>query len=69
MLTYASLFRCKLRGRCPLNNDWLETWEHFETILEFPAFKGQATLRVGSENPRDGSFEGVDTPVVYGGEC
>jgi hypothetical protein len=50
-----------------LSNDWLETWGHFETSLEFPAFEGQATLRVGSESPRDGSFEGVELPVVYGG--
>jgi len=49
-----------------LSNDWLETWGHFETSLEFPAFEGQATLRVGSESPRDGSFEGVELPVVYG---
>ena len=51
-----------------LSNDWLETWGYFETSLEFPAFEGQATLRAGSESPRDGSFEGVEIPVVYGGD-
>jgi hypothetical protein len=35
--------------------------------LKFPAFKGRATLRVGVASPRDGSFEGVEVPVTYGG--
>ena len=50
-----------------LSNDWTDTWGYFETSLEFPAFEGQATLQVGSGSPRDGSFEGVEVPVVYGG--
>lgn len=50
-----------------LSNDWLDTWGYFETSLGFPAFVGRATLRVGSESPRDGSFEGVEVPVTYGG--
>jgi hypothetical protein len=50
-----------------LSNDWLETWGYFEASLEFPAFEGQAILRAGSESPRDGSFEGVEVPVTYGG--
>jgi hypothetical protein len=49
-----------------LSNDWLDTWGYFETSLEIPAFEGEATLRVGGESPRDGSFEGVEVPVVYG---
>jgi hypothetical protein len=49
-----------------LSNDWAETWGYFEASLEFPAFEGQAILRVGSESPRDGSFEGVEVPVTYG---
>jgi hypothetical protein len=53
--------------RTVLSNDWTETWGYFEASLEFPAFKGLATLRVGSESPRDGSFEGVEAPVTYGG--
>jgi Immunoglobulin-like domain of bacterial spore germination len=51
-----------------LSNDWLDTWGYFETTLEFPAFEGTATLQVGGESARDGSFEGVEVPVTYGGE-
>jgi hypothetical protein len=54
--------------RTVLSNDWTETWGYFEASLEFPAFEGLATLRVGGVNPRDGSFEGVEVPVTYGGE-
>lgn len=50
-----------------MSNDWADTWGYFETSLEFPAFEGQATLQVGSGSPRDGSFEGVEVPVTYGG--
>ena len=50
-----------------LSNDWSETWGYFEASLRFPVFEGRATLRVGSESPRDGSFEGVEVPVTYGG--
>ena len=51
-----------------LSNDWLDTWGYFETTLEFPAFEGTATLRVGGESARDGSFEGVEVSVTYGGD-
>jgi len=51
-----------------LSNDWLDTWGYFETSLEFPTFEGIASLQVGSNSPRDGSFEGVVVPVTYGGE-
>jgi hypothetical protein len=50
-----------------LSNDWTETWGYFEASLELPAFEGQAILSVGSESPRDGSFEGAEVPVTYGG--
>ena len=56
-----------LSRRSVLSNDWAETWGYFETSLGFPVFEGQATLQVGSVSPRDGSFEGVEVPVVYGG--
>jgi hypothetical protein len=56
-----------LLRRTILSNDWTETWGYFEASLEFPAFEGPATLRVGSLSPRDGSFEGVEVPVTYGG--
>jgi hypothetical protein len=51
-----------------LSNDWLDAWGYFEAPLEIPAFEGQATLQVGTESPRDGSFEGVEVPITYGGE-
>jgi hypothetical protein len=51
-----------------LSNDWLDAWGYFDTALEFPAFEGTASLRVGSENARDGSFEGAEVPVTYGGD-
>lgn len=47
-------------------NDWSGTWGYFETTLGFPAFKGEGTLQVGAESPRDGSFEGVQVPVTGG---
>lgn len=50
-----------------LSNDWLDTWGYFETDLEFPVFEGTATLRVGGQSARDGSFEGVELPVTYDG--
>lgn len=56
-----------LLRRTVLSNDWTETWGYFETSMEFLAFEGPATLRVGSLSPRDGSFEGVEVPVTYGG--
>jgi hypothetical protein len=49
------------------SNDWTETWGYFETWLTVPIFQAQANLRVGSNSPRDGSFEGVEVPVTYGG--
>ena len=51
-----------------LSNDWLDTWGYFESTLEFQSFEGMATLRVGGESARDGSFEGVEVPVTYDGE-
>lgn len=56
-----------LARKTVLSNDWAETWGYFETSLEFPAFEGSATLQVGTESARDGSFEGVEVPVTYGG--
>jgi hypothetical protein len=57
-----------LSRRTVLSNDWAETWGYFEAPLEFPAFEGLATLGVGAESARDGSFEGVEVPVSYGGD-
>jgi hypothetical protein len=50
-----------------LSNDWLDAWGYFEASLEIPAFEGQAFLQVGTESPRDGSFEGAEVPITYGG--
>lgn len=46
-----------------LSNDWTATWGYFETTLEAPPFTGEATLKVGTQSARDGSFEGVEIPV------
>ncbi len=56
-----------LSRRTVLSNDWAETWGYFEASIEFPAFEGRAILQVGSDSPRDGSFEGAEVPVTYGG--
>ena len=50
-----------------LSNDWLDAWGYFEALLEIPAFERRAILQVGTESPRDGSFEGVDVPITFGG--
>ena len=46
-----------------MSNDWTATWGYFETTLDLPPFSGQATLEVGAESARDGTFEGVEIPV------
>lgn len=48
-----------------MSNDWTNTWGYFETTLDLPQFSGRATLEVGAQSARDGSFEGVGIPV-YG---
>lgn len=46
-------------------NDWAATWGYFEATLDIPPeFTGSGTLRVGATSARDGSFEGVEIPVV-----
>ena len=44
-------------------NDWSSTWGYFEATLDLPPFPGKGTLRVGTQNARDGTFEGVEIPV------
>lgn len=46
-----------------ISNDWTATWGYFETTLDLPPFSGRATLKVGAESARDGTFEGVEIPV------
>jgi hypothetical protein len=50
--------------RTVLGNDWSSTWGYFEATLDLPPFSGEGTLRVGSASARDGSFEGVEIPVL-----
>ncbi|MDP8948652.1 MAG: Gmad2 immunoglobulin-like domain-containing protein [Actinomycetota bacterium] len=45
------------------SNDWSETWGYFEATLDLPPFSKRATLRVGTQSARDGTFEGVEVPV------
>jgi len=49
--------------RTVLSNDWTSTWGYFEATLNLRPFTGKATLRVGTESARDGTFEGVEVPV------
>jgi hypothetical protein len=49
--------------RTVLSNDQSHTWGYFEATLDLPSFSGRATLKVGTENAGDGSFEGVGIPV------
>jgi hypothetical protein len=45
------------------SNDWSHTWGNFEATIDLPPFSGQGTLKVGTGNARDGTFEGVEVPV------
>ena len=49
------------------SNDWTNTWGYFETTLDLPPFGGRATLKVGVESARDGTFSGVEIPVYGAG--
>ena len=45
------------------SNDWSHTWGYFEATIDLPPFSGKGTLKVGTGNARDGTFEGVEVPV------
>jgi hypothetical protein len=45
------------------SNDWSHTWGYFEATIDLPPFTGKGTLKVGTGNARDGTFEGVEVPV------
>jgi hypothetical protein len=45
------------------SNDWNHTWGYFEATLDLPPYSGRGTLRVGTKNASDGSFEGIEIPV------
>ena len=48
------------------SNDWSHTWGYFEATLDLPPFSGKGTLKVGTGNVRDGTFEGVEIPIRAG---
>jgi hypothetical protein len=45
------------------SNEWNHSWGYFEATLDLPSLSGNGTLKVGTEDARDGSFEGVEIPV------
>jgi hypothetical protein len=45
------------------SNDWSHTWGYFDATIDLPSFSGMGTLKVGTGNARDGTFEGVEVPV------
>jgi Immunoglobulin-like domain of bacterial spore germination len=57
-----------LRGRVLVrrtvrSNDWNHTWGYFEATIDLPPFTGRGTLKVGTGNASDGTFEGIEVPV------
>ena len=48
------------------SNDWNHTWGYFEATLDLPPFSGKGTLKVGTKDVSDGSFEGVEIPIRAG---
>jgi hypothetical protein len=49
--------------RSARSNDWSHTWGYFDATIDLPLFAGEGTLKVGTGNARDGTFEGVEVPV------
>src|SRR5215203_6696951 len=45
------------------SNEWNHSWGYFEATLDLPSLSGNGTLKVGTEDARDSSFEGVEVPV------
>jgi Immunoglobulin-like domain of bacterial spore germination len=45
------------------SNEWNHSWRYFEATLDLPSLSGNGTLKVGTENAKDGSFQGVEIPV------
>lgn len=48
------------------SNDWNHTWGYFEATIDLPPFSGKGTLKVGTNDSSDGSFDGVEIPVRAG---
>jgi Immunoglobulin-like domain of bacterial spore germination len=55
-----------LARRSVRSNDWSHTWGYFDATIDLPPFSGKGTLKVGTGNARDGTFEGVEIPVEAG---
>jgi Immunoglobulin-like domain of bacterial spore germination len=45
------------------SNEWNQSWGYFEATLDLPSLSGNGTLKVGTENAKEGSFQGVEIPV------
>jgi hypothetical protein len=52
--------------RTVLGNDRGHTWGYFEATLDLPPFSGMGTLKVGTGNDHDRSFEGTQILVWAG---
>jgi hypothetical protein len=52
-----------LARRSVRSNDWSQTWGYFDATIDLPSFSGKTTLKVGTGNARDGTFEGVEVPI------
>ena len=52
-----------LARRSVRSNDWSQTWGYFDATIDLPPFSGKTTLKVGTGNARDGTFEGVEIPI------
>lgn len=52
-----------ISSKTVLANDWTTAWGLFAVTLQYSGYDGLATLRVGSNSPRDGSFVGTETEI------
>src|SRR5918998_2088642 len=52
-----------LVSRSVRSNEWYHSWGYFEATLDLPSSSGNGILKVGTENAKEGSFEGVEIPV------
>jgi len=52
-----------LARRSVRSNDWSQTWGYFDATIDLPPFSGKTTLKVGTGNARDGTFEGAEVPI------
>lgn len=53
-----------LASETVLADDWTSAWGRYEATLEFSGYEGLATLRVGGESPRDGTFVGAEMEII-----